>query len=247
MLEINFLNVLYIGSDKMGQQSFHHILSQSALKMDFHSVLNLPQAYQELEKKTFQIIFCELNLSEGVVDDLLTSKQVNGTPVVVISAETDKHRGIDLLKKGAYNFILNEDITTSGLEEIIKSAHPQIAIQQETSQLDSGDKFADLDLGLLPQIADGDEEFIITLLETYIKNTTIDINNYEASMSNLDIQYDIAHKLRPTFELFGFTKMQEVSTKIELKTASDEERLSFFQDLKESIGIVQDKLQKFQA
>ena len=262
MLEINFLNVLYIGNDHLSDQSFRGVFGTCEFATNFDSQIKLSEAYQALESTVYQLIFCDFNLPDGNAIDFLESKKFCDIPVIVFTSEgDDPSKANKVIKKGAFNCIEKDDFTATELAPIIDKILDSNSIREEQSKEvlvapiittsdgnnDSSNKFKDLNLKVLVELADGDGLFIETLFETYIKNTQVDIIKYEQAIVDDDvaIQNGIAHKLRSSFEIFHFDALHELSLRMENHSTSDEERLNFFELLKKSPSILQEKLDKF--
>lgn len=54
------------------------------------------------------------------------------------------------------------------------------------------------------ELADNDEDFILTLAETFIEEVSVDVERLKAAVAVKDYQdaYQAAHKMKPTVDLF---------------------------------------------
>ncbi|GAA0872057.1 hypothetical protein GCM10009117_12040 [Gangjinia marincola] len=62
------------------------------------------------------------------------------------------------------------------------------------------------------EMADGDEEFVKTVIETFIEELPPDIKglNQAVEYENAQLAYQYAHKIKPNLELFGLNLMDSV-------------------------------------
>lgn len=64
------------------------------------------------------------------------------------------------------------------------------------------------------ELADGDESFIKILVETFLEEIPVDLENMSKAVANNDSKaaYQFAHKMKPNFLLFGI----DVADKVKL-------------------------------
>lgn len=62
------------------------------------------------------------------------------------------------------------------------------------------------------EMAGGDEEFMVTVVETFLEEIPPDVEamNYAISNDNPTLAYQFAHKMKPNLQLFGLNLMEQI-------------------------------------
>lgn len=65
----------------------------------------------------------------------------------------------------------------------------------------------------LNAIADGDQEFIEVLVQTFLEEIQLDLRSMEEAIlnENRDLAYQYAHKMKPNIEMFGIDALKEIT------------------------------------
>ncbi len=86
------------------------------------------------------------------------------------------------------------------------------------------------DLNQLEQLSGGSEEFIKSMIDTFIEHTPEQVDKLKESYNNNDLKSmgAIAHKIKPSLDLMGIKEVYDDIRKIELygKNEEDNEELS---------------------
>lgn len=66
----------------------------------------------------------------------------------------------------------------------------------------------------LMQIADGDEEFLEILAQTFLDEIPQDLRAMEEAIENdnRDLAYQFAHKMKPNVEMFGIDVLKDITS-----------------------------------
>ena len=75
-----------------------------------------------------------------------------------------------------------------------------------------------INLSYLKELSGGDNEFIIDMLETYIEETSSDIEQLLTAINNKNLGKIafITHRLKSAFQMFGLVESKELAQEIEL-------------------------------
>lgn len=72
-------------------------------------------------------------------------------------------------------------------------------------------------LDKIQEMADGDEEFITSVIAVFLEEVPADINELERAMAlkDYDAVYKLAHKIKPNVDLLGMEQTRSVALQIE--------------------------------
>ena len=73
------------------------------------------------------------------------------------------------------------------------------------------------DLKQLKKLADGDDDFVKEMIELFVENAPINLDEIKASLDNKDynsIGY-LAHKIKPSLDLMGLSNLKKDIIKLE--------------------------------
>ncbi|MCH8904108.1 MAG: Hpt domain-containing protein [Bacteroidetes bacterium] len=95
---------------------------------------------------------------------------------------------------------------------------------QATGGNGSGNSDTYTDLTYLREMANGDEEFVLKMVNTYLENTPQALDDLEvaAKEENMDRLRAIAHKMKQSIEFMGISSIKETATQIEHYAKEDE-------------------------
>ncbi|MEN8138471.1 MAG: Hpt domain-containing protein [Bacteroidota bacterium] len=73
------------------------------------------------------------------------------------------------------------------------------------------------DLSKLEELADGDREFVIDIVSTFLDHAPIQVKEIEEAFEQADYKMlgDVAHKLKPSLDLMGIDSLYKVIRLIE--------------------------------
>ncbi|MBT0608328.1 Hpt domain-containing protein [Aequorivita echinoideorum] len=66
----------------------------------------------------------------------------------------------------------------------------------------------------LTEIADGDEDFLEILAQTFLDEIPPDLNSLEEAVENdnRELAYQFAHKMKPNIEMFGIDCLKDITS-----------------------------------
>lgn len=66
----------------------------------------------------------------------------------------------------------------------------------------------------LSEIADGDQEFLKILAQTFLEEIPPDIHSMEEAIrnENRELAYQLAHKMKPNIEMFGIDALKDITS-----------------------------------
>ncbi|NQZ69157.1 MAG: response regulator [Lentisphaeria bacterium] len=111
---------------------------------DYHltHATSLENAARELEKKTFDILFLDLNLtdSSGIETlDKITETVLHNTPIVILTCLSDEEIAIKAVRKGAQDYLIKSELNSSLL---LRSLHRSIVRKKAENELIQANKLA---------------------------------------------------------------------------------------------------------
>lgn len=91
----------------------------------------------------------------------------------------------------------------------------------------------------LSEIADGDEDFLEILAQTFLEEIPLDLDALQEAISNDNrkLAYQFAHKMKPNIEMFGIDLLKEI-TNIENWSKTSKARESIKVSLDHVISIL---------
>ncbi|MGO3183282.1 MAG: Hpt domain-containing protein [Aequorivita sp.] len=66
----------------------------------------------------------------------------------------------------------------------------------------------------LEEIADGDNDFLVILAQTFLEEIPTDLNSMEEAIQNenRELAYQFAHKMKPNIEMFGIDALKDITS-----------------------------------
>lgn len=104
-------------------------------------------------------------------------------------------------------------------------------------------------LDKLNEMADGDQDFINSVISVFLEEVPQDLESLEAAIANMDYEnvYKLAHKIKPNVDLLGMEQSRATALEIETlgkSSANSEEIEQKFPLLKKDIQQVIAELKK---
>ncbi|MCB9225136.1 MAG: response regulator [Crocinitomicaceae bacterium] len=199
-----------------------------------------------LAVKEFQpdVIFMDIQMP--IMDGYEATKEIrkfSNVPIIAMSAHVLEEEQQKCIDAGMNGFIPKP----FRVEDIIQELHKLFALKTEPSQKVSSDKWLKLDLPELTNLADGDEEFAISLFDIFLENTEKEIEKFKTALTdnNFEELIHIAHKMKPSLLMFGFSELYDLSDLIESKKAADTDLVKFIELLKSATDVIAKKRSSF--
>jgi len=104
-------------------------------------------------------------------------------------------------------------------------------------------------LDKVKEMADGDEEFITSVISVFLEEVPQDLESLEKALAeeNYEQVYQLAHKIKPNVDLLGMEQTRAAALEIETLGKSEanmSEIKTFFPNLKKDIHQVVSELKK---
>ena len=132
--------------------------------------------------------------------------------------------------------------------EIINQLSRHFKIESNNrAELNGQTAWSKLNYPALANMAQGDRDFALSIMDIYVENAQKELNSFESAVSanDQDEMARVAHKLLPSFILLDMIQLHIVGQKIENGSASTEEIKYFAEKLRSSIEEVSEKRSSF--
>jgi diguanylate cyclase (GGDEF)-like protein len=133
------INVLLIDEDREYASALDQLLEKQGLtRFKPAHASTLRNAIEQLQSKSYQVILLDLSLPDGAGMGAFIeiSSTVPDTPVVVMADHDDRHLALELLRQGAQDFLVKEEVEAELLERALLFAIERnrihLALQQQS-------------------------------------------------------------------------------------------------------------------
>jgi len=91
----------------------------------------------------------------------------------------------------------------------------------------------------LSEIADGDQDFLKVLAETFLEEIPPDLRSMEEAIENenRELAYQFAHKMKPNIEMFGIDALKDI-TSIEAWSKTSKNKVSVLPHLENVVTVL---------
>jgi CheY-like chemotaxis protein/HPt (histidine-containing phosphotransfer) domain-containing protein len=216
------------------------------------------EAIEKLRSKEFDIILMDIQMP--VMDGLLATQYIRNEmgseiPIIALTANASKDDEMiyrsagmnDHLSKPFRQDALFEKIRSLCDAQLMKKERVEVSIEQEV--------LANYSLSNIEEIAAGDQEFIVSIVETFCTNTPNYLRQIAEGIASKDLEKIrfSAHQMKPSIDILMVTEVKETIREIEEIAARDKNReeeiqLIFekFQHLSKSlIRVIDDLSERF--
>ncbi len=105
------------------------------------------------------------------------------------------------------------------------------------------------DLAKINEMADGDQDFVVSVVSVFVEEVPADLNALERALSGNDFDqiYKMAHKIKPNVDLLGMEQTRSVALDIETlgkNEANIDQIAEIFPQLKRDVEQVISELRK---
>jgi PAS domain S-box-containing protein len=190
------------------------------------------------------VVFMDIQMP--IMDGYEATKEIrkfSDIPIIAMSAHVLEEEQERCMQAGMDGFIPKP----FRVEDIISELDKQFTLNTEVKEVKVSDKWKDLNLPGLTKLADGDEDFAVSLFDIFMDNVTTEKENFSNAISQNDIDemVHIAHKLKPSFLMFELAELHALSDKIEEKKANQEDLHQYLVELEQAIQLIQKKRNSF--
>ncbi|TRX51421.1 response regulator [Fulvivirga sp. M361] len=173
-------------------------------------------ALEKLKANDYDIILMDVQMP--IMDGYVATKNIRKTfpspkkeiPIIALTANAvkgDNERCIEL----GMNDYLSKPFQPEDLYKVLSKFAAETARPEQDSQ-------NVVDLTYLENVCNGDQVFIKEMIETFIKNTPIGLNEMQKSMdmAQWDDVAKVAHKIKPSISFMGLDNLKPLVKNIEL-------------------------------
>lgn len=91
----------------------------------------------------------------------------------------------------------------------------------------------------LSEIADGDQDFLQILAQTFLEEIPPDLRSMEEAIENenRELAYQFAHKMKPNIEMFGIDALKDI-TSIEAWSKTSKSKISVLPHLENVVTVL---------
>ena len=185
------------------------------------------ESIEAFQQDKFDLIFMDMQMPEmsGVeaVRKIRSIETGERTTIIALTAATSQEEANECLQAGMDDCLL-KPFTQKELYNTIAgvlgtSSRPDVdEVSKEIKTSNS------LDLTDLYELADGDPSFVVNMLEIFIKNFSVDLEEMESALQQKNIHKagSKAHKMIPPTRHLGFQELVTILKKIETKSENQE-------------------------
>ena len=119
----NSFKILHIEDDLLSQNIFASAIEKDKVPMNYLAVSSLAEAQSELENQGFDFIICDYLLPDGTTMDIL--EELCQVPTVMITSIVDPQTIIDIMKKGALDYIVKSN-ALNDIKKVLSIIYKQI-------------------------------------------------------------------------------------------------------------------------
>jgi len=210
-------------------------------------------AVEAVKNSTFDVVLMDIQMP--IMDGITATQQIrsfSNVPILAMSAHVLSAERNKCFEAGMNGFISKPFKKVDVINELQKALNSDkndfktSVISNQAAQKSS--KWDLLELPNLVELADNDEEFVISLFDIFIESSKIDLKSFISACRNDDSEKMsmLAHKLKSSFTLLDFKTLLTLANKIEDKIANSEEKSEFIQELNERITEIEEKNKLFQ-
>ncbi|RMA57720.1 ATP-binding protein [Ulvibacter antarcticus] len=233
-LKLNNLRVLVAEDNQMNQFYIKQLLNGLNVEVDIAE--NGQEAVEIFKnsKTDYDIVFMDMHMPvmNGLEAISIIRKSNKNSrkkiPIVACSADVFPEARKNAIKAGI-DFYLTKPLNEDAVKEVLfwlisdEDFNPNTP-SNTTGQDVVGAKSSTIDINMLLETFDNDEEFIISLLEVFIKETPED---YKSLRSCMEREYysrasSLAHKMKSSFMNLGMTLLGHHLQQIESNTIKNE-------------------------
>ena len=132
----NHLKILLIDGDETGRETVKHLLKRSNLRINLNEVENCNLGVEIIKAQEFDCILTDYNLpdAKGIeIMDQIREVNADGLPVIVLAGMGSEKMAVEILKKGAADYVSKNELNSEVLKRSITNAVQIHQFQQKAS------------------------------------------------------------------------------------------------------------------
>lgn len=229
------LRVVMIDDDRI-QMQLNRAMFESTLgdqKLELTCCLSPEELFEALRKQNYDVLFTDIQMPGMNGFELLKSvRALTGTcgqtvPVVAITARSDMSEQ-DFVAHGFAASLYKPFNAGELVKTVERVLGMSTGVQVDEPSVQAETTEASLDFKNLLAFADGDREASRQILETFVTESTLNMEQMRQALDQGDIRHvgEIAHKMLPSYTMLGAQEVCKVLKVLETKrtmTTMDEE------------------------
>jgi PAS domain S-box-containing protein len=204
------------------------------------------EAVEKVKNHQFDVVLMDMRMPEmdGITATKVIRNQLNSAvPIIAMTANAIKGDGERCINAGMNDYVSKPFKRQVLLEKILQ--HTGGAATERAGE--STEK-SWIDLSGLEEVVQGDRDFFKKMIQLFVDDTPIAIQQMEAAMdsSNYKVVIELVHRLKPSVDHLANEQlrgmMREVEAAFDQSTASVAKRLSLIANLKELVEQLKQQL-----
>lgn len=201
-----------------GNDGLELLLDKMSAQYDI--VSNGQEAIEALSKQQYDLVLMDVQMP--VMDGYSASQKIrtelhDPTPIIALTASEKRGEREKCIRFGMNDY-LSKPFTEEELKATIFRNISLDSNSTEEKPLRAMEQSEALyDLQSIRELADGDEDFIETMVEMFKEESGKMLDEMKSALAeaNIDQVGKVAHKLKPTIDQFGISSLQEEVREIE--------------------------------
>ena len=223
----NFLTskkILVAEDDELNQLLIKAIFDNH--KIPFVIANNGNEVLELLKKEHFDIILMDIEMPElnGLDATKYIREQLNiEIPIIALTAHESK-KDLKLFESVGMNDYITKPYKKEQLLAVICKQFENIAEKTEDTQnLEQSNAAPLYNLNTLQEMSQGDKVFLTSIVETFVQNTPIYIEQIKTGfqLEDFNMLYRAAHQMKPSIDFFNIDKGKSVVRAIELEAKKE--------------------------
>ncbi len=248
-------HILVTEDNSMNQRYITSLFKKWNVSYDL--AVNGLEAYQFCQQKVYDLIFMDLQMPvmDGIeATQKIQSESVNTeTPIIALTASTFLSQKNKALENGMVDFI-SKPFVPFHLKKVLDKYLVKQHTQHNAELGSTKSEFVyhqELDTDFLQEAYGNDYESALELFEIFLETVPEQMERF-SSNNNKDVNYNILHKVHPTFKMVGLSDLSEKAKSLHdvINDISQEDiksRIKIIQyKYKEDVQIIQSEIIKLQ-
>ena len=218
--------ILIAEDNPMNQMLISAILDKEEILYDITS--NGERCIQRLKETEFDLILMDIQMP--VMDGLLATQYIRnemGSEIPIIALTANASKDDEMIYRGAgMNDHLSKPFRQDALFEKIRSLCDTQLMKEEMVEVSIEHEIqANYSLSNIEEIAAGDQEFIVSIVDTFCTNTPNYLSQIAEGIASQDLEKIrfSAHQMKPSIDILMITDVKETIREIEEIAARGED------------------------
>lgn len=214
------VNILLVEDNEFNRAVVCHTLNR--LNCNISEAEDGEKALALISKQKFDIVLMDLQMP--IMDGFETTKVIReelklNTPIIALTANAFKSELEQCLRIGMNDYVTKPFEEEKLINVILKSLH-QVPFIEELPVIEEAPTVEEklFNLDKLREFDKGNNGYSNKLLDIFIKQTEISVEQLKAAMGQLDYEslHQIAHKIKPSLATMGISSLHQTIREVEL-------------------------------